>query len=184
MPHSAFNSGLLAVTWGVPTSVALLLGIVFVFCLAFLAGRGRRSTGFDAADYRAKPLLSAWELKVLAEILAELPRGYHVYPQVRLADAVEIIQRDPSLRRAALGRVAQKSVDFAVIDGQGRVALIIELDDRSHDRPDRRRRDEMVDAVLGHCAIPIKRIRPGQRMSVCTHLREPASAFLASRRGQ
>lgn len=70
-------------------------------------------------------------------------------------------------------------MDFAITDGQGRVALVIELDDRSHNWPDRRRRDEMVDAVLGHCTIPIKRIRPGQRVSVCTHLREPTMASLA-----
>lgn len=171
MPLSAFN----------PTSVALVFGIVALLCLVLFAGRGRRSGGFNPADYLAKPLLSAWELKALVEIQADLPRGYHVCPQVRLADAVQIVQRDPTLRRAALGRVAQKSVDFAVIDGKGRIALVIELDDRSHDRPDRRRRDEMVDAVLDHCAIPIRRVRPGERVSVCTHLREPAIASLAHR---
>ncbi len=181
MPLSAFDPLSFASAWGVPTSVTLLLGVSAVLGLVLVAGRGGRKTGFSAADYRAKSLLSAWEAKALAEIHSDLPLGYHVCPQVRLADAVEIVQRDPSLRRAALGRVAQKSVDFAVIDRQGRVALVIELDDRSHDRSDRRRRDEMVDAVLAHCAIPIKRIRPGQRVSVCTHLREPARASLVTR---
>jgi hypothetical protein len=179
MPFSSANPLSFAIAWGVPTSGILLLGAFAILCLALVAGRGRRSPGFSAADYRAKSLLSAWEAKALAEIQSDLPRGYHLCPQVRLADAVEIVQRDPSLRRAALGRVAQKSVDFAVIDGQGRVSLVLELDDRSHDRADRRRRDEMVDAVLAHCGIPIKRIRPGQRVSVCTHLREPVRASLA-----
>lgn len=181
MPLAAFNPALLAATWGMPTSIALILGIAAVLCLAVLAGRGCRSGGFNPGNYRAKPLLSAWELKALAEIQADLPRGYHACPQVRLADAVQIVQRDPALHRAALARVAQKSVDFAIIDGQGRIALVIELDDRSHDRPDRRRRDEMVDAVLDHCAVPIRRVRPGQRVNVCTHLREPVRAFLATR---
>ena len=181
MPLLPINPLPFALVWGVPTSGILLLSALALLCLALVAGRGPRRTGFNAADYRAKALLSAWEAKALAEIQSDLPRGYHVCPQVRLADAVEIVQRDPSLRRAALGRVAQKSVDFAVIDGQGHVALVIELDDRSHDRSDRRRRDELVDAVLAHCAIPIKRIRPGQRVSVCTHLREPARASLATR---
>ena len=169
-----------AFDWGVPIS-ALLLGMVAVICLVLLLGGRRRKTGFNPADYRAKPLLSAWEAKALAEIQGDLPRGYYACPQVRLADAVEIMQRDPALRQAALGRVAQKSMDFAIIDGQGRVALVIELDDRSHDRPDRRHRDEMVDAVLEHCAIPIKRIRPGKPVNIRTHLREPAMASRAIR---
>ena len=181
MPFSPSNPMSFALAWGVPTSVTLLFGAFAILCLALVAGRGRRKTGFNAADYRAKSLLSAWEAKALVEIQADLPRGYHACPQVRLADAVEIVQRDPALRRAALGRVAQKSVDFVVVDGQGRIVLVIELDDRSHDQPDRRRRDEMVDAVLEHCAIPIKRIRPGRRVSVRTHLREPAMASLVTR---
>ena len=164
-----------------PMTVAVILGVAALLCLALLNGRSRRKGGFNPADYRAKPLLSAWEAKALAEIQADLPPGYHACPQVRLADAVEIVQRDPALRLAALGRVAQKSVDFAVVDGQGRGALVIELDDRSHARPDRRRRDEMVDAVLAHCAIPIKRIRPGQRVNIGTHLGTPAQSSLAKR---
>ena len=164
-----------------PMAVAVVLGMAALVCLAVLNGRGRRKPGFDPADYRAKALLSSWEVKALAEIQADLPRGYHVCPQVRLADAVQIVQRDPALRRAALNRVAKKSVDFAIIDGQGRIVLVVELDDRSHDRSDRRGRDELVDAVLGRCAIPIKHIKPGQRVSVCTHLREPAVASLATR---
>ena len=170
-----------ALAWGVPTSVSLALGTVAVICLFLLFGGRRRAGGFSPADYRAKLLFSAWEAKALTEIQADLPRGYYACPQVRLADAVEIVPRDPSLRRSALARVAQKSVDFAVVDTKGRVALVIELDDRSHDRPERRRRDEMVDAVLDHCGIPIKRIRPGQRVSVRTHLREPGMASLVGR---
>lgn len=181
MPFSPSNPLSFALAWGVPNSVTLLLGALAILCLALVVGRGRRKPGFNPADYRAKALLSPWEVKALAEIQADLPRGYHDCPQVRLADAVQIVQRDPALRRAALNRVAKKSVDFAIIDGQGRIALVVELDDRSHDRSDRRDRDELVDAVLGRCAIPIKHIKPGQRVSVRTHLREPTMASLATR---
>ncbi len=181
MPFSPSNPLSFASAWGMPTSVTLLLGACVLLCLALVAGRGRRKSGSDPADYRAKALLSPWEVKAFAEIRADLPPGYYVCPQVRLADAVQIVQRDPALRRGALNRVASKSVDFMIIDGQGRIALVIELDDRSHDRSDRRDRDELVDAVLGRCAIPIKHIKPGQRVSVRTHLRELAMTSLASR---
>jgi len=86
--------------------------------------------------------------------------------------------RDPARRQGALNRVSRKSVDFAVIDGAGRVVLVIELDDKSHGRPDRVRRDQMVDAVLAHCRVPLLRVRPGQPVDVAQHLqaaeRQPA----------
>ena len=145
--------GLIALAFGVVAGAALLLGT---------ARRPRNA--FQAGDYQPKPLLSPWELQALAEIRPELPPGYYACPQVRLADLLRVGPRDLSRRQSALNYVGLKSVDFAIIDRSGRVVLVIELDDRSHDRADRRQRDRMVDAVLHRCAIPIERIRPGHRL--------------------
>ena len=41
-----------------PMTVAVVLGVAALFCLALLNGRGRRKPAFDPADYRAKALLS------------------------------------------------------------------------------------------------------------------------------
>jgi Protein of unknown function (DUF2726) len=138
--------------------------------LGLLAGLTRRKTRFRAADYRAKPLLTRWELAALHELRLDLPAEFHVCPQVRLADLVDLTERDPKRRWAALGRVASKSVDFAIVDSFGRVVLVIELDDRTHDRPDRRERDRQVDALLQRCGIPVRRVRPGQRVNARAEL--------------
>ena len=135
-------------------SSASVLFVVGVACLTtvLLFGRtGPRRAGFSASDYRAKPLLSPWEARSLRELCLDLPSGFYACPQVRLADFLSIAERDPARRRAALNRVASKSVDFVIIDDAGRVALVIELDDRSHARADRRERDAIVNAVLAHC---------------------------------
>lgn len=145
--------GLIALAFGVVAGASLLLGT---------ARRPRNA--FQARDYQSKPLLSMWELRALAEIRRELPPGYYACPQVRLADLLRVGPRDPSRRQSALNYVGLKSVDFAIIDVQGRVVLVIELDDKTHDQPDRRRRDTMVDSVLQRCGIPIERIRPGHRL--------------------
>lgn len=71
---------------------------------------------------------------------------------------------------AALNRAAPKSVNFAIVGHAGGVVLVIELDDRSHDRPDRMRRDQEVRAVLAHCGLPLVRVRLGQRVNVGRHL--------------
>ena len=90
-----------------------------------------------------------------------------------------VTARDPSARQTALNRVASKSVDFVIVDlASGDARLVIELDDRSHDRPDRRDRDALVDAALRVAGIPIARFRPGQRLDISQHLQASASTQL------
>jgi len=151
----------------------IVLGGIALACIAVLELlRPKRGRGgdFSAANYQAKLLLSRWERRALAEIRAELPSGYYACPQVRLADFIETRVGDPARRRAVLSRVAQKSVDFAIIEPDGSVVLVIELDDRSHEQPDRIRRDQQVGAVLAQCGIALLRVRPGRRVDVRRHL--------------
>jgi very-short-patch-repair endonuclease len=64
-------------------------------------------------------------------------------------------------RMTALGKVASKSVDFAVVElTSGDVVLVVELDDRSHDQAERRERDRFVNSVLEYSGIPVRRFRP------------------------
>lgn len=155
-----------------PLTMALFgIGALLVF-VALL--RSTRSNGFRAGDYHAKPLLTRWELAAFGEMRQELPPSLHICPQVRLADVVGIREQDPKRRWAALSRVAAKSVDFAVIDTAGRTLLVVELDDRTHDRADRRERDRRVDALLRHCGVPVRRVRPGQTVGAAAVLALPS----------
>jgi len=45
-------------------------------------------------------------------------------------------------------RISQYHVDFTILNDRMKVVAIIELDDNSHDRPDRIARDEKVDSIL------------------------------------
>jgi very-short-patch-repair endonuclease len=134
-----------------PFLPAIIIALAVVFLLLTVArGKPNRGNGFRAADYGAKPLLSAWEIANLNELRQDMPAGFYACPQVRLKDMLNVETRDRSQFRASLNRVAAKSVDFAIIDERGRVALVIELDDKNHDRRDRQQRDFEVNAVLGH----------------------------------
>ena len=145
----------------------VLLGIaVAALALLFLVILGRRGPRFRASDYAGKPLLTRWEMAALREIRADLPPGLYACPQVRLADLLSLTMADPTQRGASLRWVAAKSVDFVIIDSAGRALLVIELDDRTHLRPERRERDRLVDAVLRQCGIPVLRVRPGRRVGV------------------
>ena len=142
--------------------VLLVLGL---FALVRLA-----STRRGTLPYRRKPVLSPWERKALPVLLRQLPPGCHLCPQVRLADPLAITASDPRARTVALNRVSCKSVDFVVVDvASGNALLVVELDDRSHDRPDRQACDALVNDALRAAGIPIARFRPGQRIDVRGH---------------
>ena len=165
------------------SSSSFLLLVGFVVAVVLLLLRALRGSPRLALLYRSKPLLTAWERKVLPLLLEQLPPGCHLCPQVRLADLLAITTKDPSARTTALNRVASKSVDFAIVDlTTGAVRLVVELDDKTHDRPDRQARDGFVGEVLRAAGIPVARFRPRQPIDLRPHL-ESTVAFGHGPRG-
>ncbi len=71
--------------------------------------------------------------------------------KVRLADVI----RPTTNEIIYLNHVCQKHVDFVISDTTGDPLLVIELDDYSHNRPDRIKRDEFVDNALDAAGVEI-----------------------------
>lgn len=116
--------------------------------------------------HAAKPLLTAWERRALLVLRQQVPTGFYVCPQVRLADLLETPTQGVSARHA-LGKIAGKSVDFAIVELlSGRVVLVVELDDRTHSRPERQARDRFVGRVLGEAGIRLKRVLPTENLDI------------------
>jgi len=75
--------------------------------------------------------------------------------QVHLANLVAV-ESGTSAFRQYFNPIAMKCVDFVVVQRDTMTSLlVIELDDRSHERIERRERDRPVDDVLSSAAIPI-----------------------------
>lgn len=140
-------------------------------CLAMLArliGVGRvpaAPTGpatSPAHTYRLRDdFLSPAEANLLRVLRDAAGDWALICPKVRLADLVYAPHQEE--RRAAFNRVSRKHLDFVLCDAQTlRPSLAIELDDRSHERPDRRERDVFIDQVLDGVGLPLLRL-PVQR---------------------
>lgn len=117
------------------------------------------AAGGQPARFSLAEFMSAWERGVFHELRAAVPEGWYVCPQVRVADFVRVEPDAGS--RAALNQLAPRSVDFVLIDAGTVPRLVIELDDRTHDRPDRRKRDADLDAVYEAVGLPVAHVRPG-----------------------
>lgn len=109
---------------------------------------------------RTITLLSPAEQSFLGALRSAAPPGLVIFPQVRLAGLVHTTERNERRRRYDFYRIQAKTVDFVLCDAQTTAPmLVVELDDASHDRADRRQRDAFVDEVLASVGLPILHVR-------------------------
>ncbi len=120
------------------------------------AGRGvSKPPPFRRKDY----LLTKAEREFHDALMRAVTNEYVVFAKVRLADLLWM-PKGTSDRRSWFNRIQAKHVDFVVCDRAAlRPLVAIELDDSSHDRPNRVARDEFVDAVLKAAELPLVRFR-------------------------
>lgn len=76
-------------------------------------------------------------------------RGWRICPKVRLWDLIEP-KKGRSDRKELENKIRSKHVDFVLVDPELNVIGVLELDDSTHDREDRKSRDSFVrDALEG-----------------------------------
>ncbi len=89
-----------------------------------------------------------------------------ICPKVALGDLFYAKSNDPSKYRSFANKIDRKHVDFLLCDPKTvRPLLGIELDDKSHQRSDRRVRDEFVERVFTAAKLPLVRIPVRQSYS-------------------
>lgn len=87
-------------------------------------------------------------------LCATIGERHLVFAKVRLADLIYAPRQEGQY--AAWQRINRKHIDFVLCDPQTvRPVLAIELDDRSHQRPDRVQRDAFVDQVFAAVNLPL-----------------------------
>ena len=99
--------------------------------------------------YKPKKLLTNCEKKYQQIIQRSIPESYKLIPQVCLASIIE--KTDKFAYANELFRI----VDFGVFDEYNNVKLLIEINDRSHNRSDRIARDYKVKTICEEANIPL-----------------------------
>lgn len=131
-----------------PAALLVLLLVLFVSQIW-------RKSGYP---YHAKEtLLSAGELAFFRVLGKAIPAHHMIAPKVRLGDVIGCSEAD--WVRGHGPRISAKHLDFVLIDRTtSRIVLAIELDDKSHDRPERKERDVFLNRALEAAAVPLLRI--------------------------
>jgi len=148
LPATLFDS--------VCASVPLYVGIAVIGLVAFVLRavyvRLLRPHPSERPLALARPFLSEAEHAFFEVLLQSAHPASHISCKVRLADLVTF----PGNALALRNTVNQKHVDFVVCDRRSMQPFrVIELDDATHQRRDRRARDAMVDVYLAEAGIAI-----------------------------
>ena len=102
----------------------------------------------DEYPFHSKYLLTKNEYYFYNKLKAVTePLNLQILAKIRLADLIEINDDIKGKEWWALfGKIKSKHIDFAISDNM-RIVALIELDDYSHQRSDRQKRDEFVKKI-------------------------------------
>lgn len=141
----------------------IIIGILIILVLYFALKKPEAATADETENEKNEkatsklPIAGAYQKKwlfsynekdaynKLKPIADEL--GLTVFSKVRLLDLLEPVSGNPKYK-TYFYKVQAKHVDFVLCDQKLVAKFIIELDDSSHDRSDRKKRDSFVDEVI------------------------------------
>ena len=135
--------------------IAAVIGLVLIAIF--------KESGFGSEEklpYKKKKYLMTKVEHDFFKVLQQVVNNkYYIVPQVQLSKLVGI-DRYEKYKKTYLNKIDRKSVDFVLFDKEYfSPIMIIELDDNSHEREDRKTRDGFVDSVVEKIGMPIKHIK-------------------------
>lgn len=139
-------------------SIWMVVAIVLVVAGILVALKTKQATKEDGIGFeRREYLFSPAERSFLGVLEQALDSQYRIFGKVRLGDIVKPAKGlTRSKRTTSSNRINQKHVDFVICSATDLAMLgVVELDDQSHGREDRAKRDEFVDRALAAAKIPV-----------------------------
>jgi len=134
--------------------------IVASLLLTIWVGVALRGTRYP---YKAQQrLFTKAEWRFYQQLDRAIGGTYLIMGKVRIADVLSV--KGPKAHSKswwkAFTRISSKHIDFIICDRtNGTILCGIELDDRSHFRDDRRRRDSFVNGAFDKAGLPLLRFR-------------------------
>ena len=145
----------------------LLLGFLAFAALLLLKTMGEPKKPDLPYESRGH-LLSPAERSFLGVLDQATEGEFRVLTKVRLADLIKTKPGiGPGERQKAFNKIQSKHLDFVLCDPDDySIQAVVELDDSSHSKTSRRKRDEFVDRALESADIPVTRIPARRSYSV------------------
>lgn len=98
------------------------------------------------------------------ELEKQLPSGYHIFPNMRIADFIDAVDGIGFYNRR--NKILPKHIDFLVCDANFRPVVAIEVNGSSHRRPDRAERDEQIRQIFADAELPLEFVDVGSNFEI------------------
>ena len=149
----------------VPTGLFVFVVIIATLLAFLLAKQGRLPYEKQAR------LFTPAEQHFLRTLDRALPEGYRLFGKVRIADVLQVSTTNQKRFWRYFVKISSKHIDYVIVDAQSMAPVAgIELDDSSHDRKDRRERDEFVNKACAAAQFPLIRV-PARRQYATDEIR-------------
>lgn len=144
---------------------------IAMMAAGFLLLRMYASGGRRMPYYVRERLVTKAELRFYKALQKAVQDDFEIFAMVRLADLFRV-ESETRNKRSWVGKILAKHCDFVLCDpGDLKPRMGIELDDRSHQRADRKERDEFVDEAFESAGLPLLRV-PVQAKYLSREIRE------------
>ena len=138
---------------GMPIEIYLILGVLLV---AIFYAMRHVSINHDLPYESQKYLLTPAEKLFFASLIPAVDGHYIIFSKVRMGDVLKVVSGlDAKRGLVARGKIQQKHFDFVLCNKSMEIICCIELNDKSHAKRDRVRRDQFVRAACKHAGVPL-----------------------------
>ena len=141
----------------IAVGAALMFFVLVAAVMKIFTGVVKAAPGYEV---RRDALFTKAERNFLYVLDEAVGTQFRVMGKVRLADIFKPVRGlDNSERATAQNRINAKHVDYVLCDPETMAPVcLVELDDATHRRNDRRERDAFVDQVCAEAGMPIAHI--------------------------
>lgn len=108
--------------------------------------------------FKRPSLVTKSELRFYKSLHKAVLDDFEIFAMVRIADLIRV-EKGSANGRKWLNKILSKHIDFVLCDPRSLEPVVcIELDDDSHNRPDRIERDKFVNDAFDAADLPLLRI--------------------------
>ncbi len=149
-------------------AVALSIMAVAVICFLFLLNANKSNRHDDMPYQKSGSLFTIAERSFLGVLIKSVGADLNVFGKVRVADVITTVKGiNKSDRQRAFNKISAKHFDFVLCDKNNlKVLCVVELNDSSHETPERKKRDEFLRDVCEAANMPLIQVDAKRAYSI------------------
>ncbi|HBC1012802.1 TPA: DUF2726 domain-containing protein [Escherichia coli] len=99
--------------------------------------------------------------RIFSRLHKKIKPEFYLMAQVRVADIIKPSKKYPYKSKeyiALFRQISQWHVDYIILSNEFNIICAIELDDKTHEQPKRKERDEIINEAFRQSGVPLLRI--------------------------